>query len=166
MTLRQQQPEVPGVLDQTSAGFDQSLLQTRQRPVADSFGQHQPTPRKNRCPIGKVRNKNSTLSKRHRSSLFRRVTHRHGSRGTQGINLLFRFSLKSLRGQDSWRRRNICEWSLFKFDANQPVSDRINILYRVWRFRPLHHNHRKWLIGRWSGRLYIWAALNVIYEFT
>jgi hypothetical protein len=30
--------------------------------------------------------------------------------------------LKSLRGQDSWRRRNICEWSLFKFDANQPVD--------------------------------------------
>jgi hypothetical protein len=45
-----------------------------------------------------------------------------------GVNLLLRFSLNSLRGQDSWRRRNICEWSLFKFDANQPVGDRINIL--------------------------------------
>jgi hypothetical protein len=34
MTLRQQQPVVAGVLNQTAAGLDQSLLQAGQRPVA------------------------------------------------------------------------------------------------------------------------------------
>src|ERR1019366_1130276 len=44
MTLRQQQPVVARVLDQTSAGFHQALLQAGQRPGGDPRRQHQPPP--------------------------------------------------------------------------------------------------------------------------
>ena len=44
MTLRQQLPVIPGVLDQSATRLHQSLLQARQRPVADPVWQHQPPP--------------------------------------------------------------------------------------------------------------------------
>src|ERR1035437_7145241 len=44
VTLRQQQPVISGVLDQSSTRFHQPLLQARQRPVLDSLRQHQPPP--------------------------------------------------------------------------------------------------------------------------
>src|ERR1019366_4732415 len=44
MTLRQQQPVVPGMLYQTPAGFHQPLLQAGQRPTADPRRQHHPPP--------------------------------------------------------------------------------------------------------------------------
>ena len=42
MALCQEKPIVPGVLDQSAAGFNQSLLQAGPRPVSDSLWQHQP----------------------------------------------------------------------------------------------------------------------------
>src|ERR1035437_5850012 len=44
MTLRQQQPVVARVLDQTSAGFHQALLQAGQRPSSDLRRQRQSPP--------------------------------------------------------------------------------------------------------------------------
>jgi hypothetical protein len=44
MSLGQQQPVVPGVLDQSPTRFAQPLLQARQGPVADAQRQHQPPP--------------------------------------------------------------------------------------------------------------------------
>ena len=44
MTLRQQQPVVPSMLYQTSAGFHQPLLQAGQRPGVDPHRQRQPPP--------------------------------------------------------------------------------------------------------------------------
>ena len=44
MTLRQQQPVLASVLDQSTAGFYKSLLQARQRPLLDPLRQHQPPP--------------------------------------------------------------------------------------------------------------------------
>src|ERR1019366_6573640 len=44
MAFRQEQPIVPCVLDQSTAGFYKPLLQARQRPVLDSLRQHQPPP--------------------------------------------------------------------------------------------------------------------------
>ncbi|MBZ5699115.1 MAG: tyrosine-type recombinase/integrase [Acidobacteriia bacterium] len=44
MTLRQEQPIVPSVFDQSTAGFHQSLLQAGQRLVVDSAGQRQAPP--------------------------------------------------------------------------------------------------------------------------
>src|ERR1039458_9093493 len=44
MALGQQQPVIPGVLDQSATRLHQSLLQARQRPVADPVWQHQPPP--------------------------------------------------------------------------------------------------------------------------
>ena len=44
MALREEQPIVPGALDQTSAYFHQPLLQAGERPVVDSRRQCQPPP--------------------------------------------------------------------------------------------------------------------------
>ena len=44
VTLRQEQPIVPGVLDQTATRFHQPLLQAGERPVVDSLRQHQMPP--------------------------------------------------------------------------------------------------------------------------
>jgi hypothetical protein len=44
VTLRQQQPIITGVLDQTSAYFHQPMLQARQGPSANSLRQHEVTP--------------------------------------------------------------------------------------------------------------------------
>lgn len=44
MPLGQQQPVVPGVLDQSPASLQQPLLQARQRPGVDSLWQHEATP--------------------------------------------------------------------------------------------------------------------------
>jgi len=44
MILRQQQPIVVGVFNQTASGLHQPLLQAGQRPVADRRGQRQPAP--------------------------------------------------------------------------------------------------------------------------
>ena len=45
MTLRQQQPVIPGVPYQPSARLHQPLLQTCQRPVPDFLWQYQPPPK-------------------------------------------------------------------------------------------------------------------------
>lgn len=44
MALRQEKPIVPSVLDQSTAGFHQSLLQAGQRPVVDLLRQRQASP--------------------------------------------------------------------------------------------------------------------------
>jgi len=44
MSLSQQQPVVPGVLDQPTNSLDQPLLQARQRLGVDSLRQHEPAP--------------------------------------------------------------------------------------------------------------------------
>jgi len=44
VTLGQEEPVVAGLLDQTSAGLYQPLLQAGERPVLDPLGQHQPSP--------------------------------------------------------------------------------------------------------------------------
>jgi hypothetical protein len=44
MPHSQQQPVVPGMLDQPPTSLDQPLLQARQRPGVDSLRQHQTTP--------------------------------------------------------------------------------------------------------------------------
>ena len=44
MALRQQQPVIAGVLDQSATRLHQPLLQTRQQPVVDCRWQHQPPP--------------------------------------------------------------------------------------------------------------------------
>ena len=44
MSLGQQQPVVPGVLDHSPTRFDQPLLQACQRPGVDSLRQHEPPP--------------------------------------------------------------------------------------------------------------------------
>jgi hypothetical protein len=44
MALRQQQPIVAGVLNQTAPGFHQPLLQAGERPVGDRCRQRQPPP--------------------------------------------------------------------------------------------------------------------------
>jgi len=44
MSLGQQQPVVPGVLDQSPASLHEPLLQASQRPGVDSLRQHQPPP--------------------------------------------------------------------------------------------------------------------------
>ncbi len=45
MTLRQEQPIIPGMFHQPSACFHQPLLQAGERPVANSLRQHQPPSR-------------------------------------------------------------------------------------------------------------------------
>ena len=44
VTLRQQQPIVAGMFNQTASGFHQPLLQAGQRPPVDACRQHQPPP--------------------------------------------------------------------------------------------------------------------------
>jgi len=44
MTLRQQQPVVAGMFDQSAAGLDQPLLQAGERPGGDPRRQRQPAP--------------------------------------------------------------------------------------------------------------------------
>ena len=44
MTLGQQEPVVPRMLYQPSADLHQALLQAGQRPLAERFGQRQPSP--------------------------------------------------------------------------------------------------------------------------